>query len=43
MGRNTGVGTRDQNLETFIWGVHLNGSTLFASDMNNGLWVLRPN
>ena len=43
MGRNIGVGTLDQNAQAFIWGVHLNGNTLFASDMNNGLWVLRPN
>lgn len=26
----------------FIWGVHFTGDAVYASDMNNGLWKLRP-
>jgi hypothetical protein len=39
MGREVAHGLLDQGT-VYIWGVHLVGGRLYASDMLNGLWVL---
>jgi hypothetical protein len=42
MGRELAVGLLDQPRTVYIWGVAYTGSALFASDMLNGIWRLRP-
>ncbi len=42
MGRVRAIGLLDQSMPVFIWGVHFTGGSLYASDMPNGLWKLRP-
>lgn len=42
MGRARGIGLLDQPMPVFIWGVHFTGGSVYASDMINGLWKLRP-
>jgi len=41
MGRELAVGL-DGNVQAFIWGVHFDGSFLYASDMLSGIWKLGP-
>lgn len=40
MGREAGRGLHDGTQGVDVWGVHLSGSRLFASDIPNGLWKL---
>ena len=43
MGREVGVGLLDQgNNPVYIWGVQYVGGAVYASDMINGIWKLRP-
>jgi hypothetical protein len=42
MGRELGVGLLDQGNSVYVWGVQYQSGSLFASDMLNGLWKLRP-
>lgn len=42
MGRSKSIGLLDQSMPVYIWGVHLTGGALYASDMLNGLWRLTP-
>lgn len=42
MGRVKATGLLDQNTPVFVWGVHLAGGSLYASDMVNGIWKLAP-
>ncbi len=42
MGRVRAIGLLNQNMPVFVWGVHLTGGALYASDMINGLWKLSP-
>lgn len=42
MGRLKAVGLIDQSSPVFVWGVHFTGGNLYASDMINGLWKIRP-
>lgn len=41
MGRVAATGLRD-GVPVFVWGVHYDGTALYASDMLNGLWKLAP-
>ena len=41
MGREIAHGLINQGMPVYVWGVHLAGDKLYASDMLNGLWVLR--
>ena len=38
MGRELAAGLT--NAQTFIWGVHFDGSFVYASDMLSGIWKL---
>jgi hypothetical protein len=42
MGREIAVGPRDVTDPVSIWGVFFDGSSVYASDMLNGLWKLTP-
>ncbi|MEP7000600.1 MAG: hypothetical protein ABI969_08970 [bacterium] len=42
MGRELGVGLTDQSNHVYVWGVQYIGGAVYASDMINGLWKLRP-
>jgi hypothetical protein len=42
MGRELGVGLLDRGNPVYVWGVQYMGGALYASDMLNGLWKLRP-
>ncbi len=42
MGRAIGVGLLDQGNAVFVWGVQYVNGALYASDMLNGIWKLRP-
>lgn len=39
-GRELGIGLKDVNRPVFVWGVHVAGGHVYASDMLNGLWKL---
>ena len=41
MGREIAHGLTNQGMPVYVWGVHLAGDKLYASDMLNGLWILR--
>lgn len=41
MGRLKGTGLTNVGISVFVWGVHVAGASLYASDMLNGLWKLR--
>jgi hypothetical protein len=41
MGRVRGIGLLDRGRPVYIWGVHVSGSHVYASDMLNGLWKVR--
>jgi len=41
MGRELAHGLASQGFPVYVWGVHLVAGKLYASDMFNGLWVLR--
>lgn len=41
MGREVAYGLVNQGVPVYVWGVHLAAGKLYASDMLNGLWVLR--
>ena len=41
MGRTLALGLQQVG-QPFVWGVQYTGSALYASDMINGLWKLRP-
>ncbi len=40
MGREIAAGLQGGNLPVYVWGVHFDGSFIYASDMLNGLWKL---
>ena len=40
MGRELGYGLTATGRDVFVWGVALEGGSLYASDMFNGLWKL---
>ncbi len=42
MGRELGVGLLDRGNPVFVWGVQHTAGGVYASDMLNGLWKLRP-
>jgi hypothetical protein len=42
MGRELGVGLLDRGNAVYVWGVQFEGGAVYASDMLNGLWKLRP-
>jgi hypothetical protein len=42
MARAIGVGLLDQGNAVYIWGVQYVNGALYASDMLNGIWKLRP-
>ncbi|MGQ0539512.1 MAG: LVIVD repeat-containing protein [Gemmatimonadaceae bacterium] len=42
MGRVRAIGLLDRGKPVYVWGVHFSGSHVYASDMLNGLWKLRP-
>ena len=42
MGREVGVGLMDRAFGVYVWGVQYTGSAVYASDMLNGLWKLKP-
>ena len=42
MGRELAAGLLDQGNPVFVWGVQYTGDAVYASDMLNGLWKLRP-
>jgi hypothetical protein len=42
MGRELGVGLLDRGNSVYVWGVQYEGGAVYASDMLNGLWKLRP-
>lgn len=42
MGRLKATALLDRGQPVFVWGVHLRGGALYASDMNNGLWKVTP-
>lgn len=41
MGRLKGVGVKSAGFPVYVWGVQVEGTSLYASDMLNGLWKLR--
>lgn len=41
MGRLKGTGLQNAGMPVFVWGVQVVGTSLYASDMLNGLWKLR--
>ena len=42
MGREMGVGLVDRGIPVYVWGVQLANGAVYASDMINGLWKLKP-
>jgi hypothetical protein len=42
MGRELGVGLQGRPNPVYVWGVQYAGGAVYASDMLNGLWKLRP-
>jgi hypothetical protein len=42
MGRVKAVGLANAGVPVFVWGVHVAGGAVYASDMPNGLWKLTP-
>ena len=42
MGREIGIGLLDRGNPVYIWGVQYTGGAVYASDMINGIWKLRP-
>jgi hypothetical protein len=42
MGRELGVGLLDRGNPVYVWGVQYIGGAVYASDMLNGIWKLRP-
>ena len=42
MGREIGIGLLDRGIPVFVWGVQHVGGAVYASDMINGIWKLRP-
>ena len=42
MGRELGIGLLDRGNPVYVWGVQYLGGALYASDMINGIWKLRP-
>ena len=42
MGREIGIGLIDQNRGAYVWGVQYTAGAVYASDMVNGIWKLKP-
>lgn len=42
MGRELGIGLLDRGASVYVWGVQYLAGALYASDMVNGIWKLRP-
>jgi hypothetical protein len=42
MGRELAVGLKDRTDPVYVWGVQFTGDAVYASDMLNGIWKLRP-
>ena len=42
MGRELAVGLLDQPRRVYVWGVQYANGRVYASDMLNGIWTLRP-
>jgi len=42
MGREVGVGLLDRGIPVYVWGVQLANGAVYASDMINGLWKMKP-
>ncbi|MEP6989633.1 MAG: hypothetical protein ABJA80_01795 [bacterium] len=42
MGRELGIGLLDQGNQVYVWGVQYQSGAVYASDMINGVWKLRP-
>lgn len=42
MGRELGIGLLDRGNPVFVWGVQYLNGALYASDMLNGIWKLKP-
>lgn len=42
MGRELGIGLLDRGNPVYIWGVQHTNGAVYATDMNNGIWKLRP-
>jgi hypothetical protein len=42
MGREKGVGLLNQGNSVYVWGVQFLDGAVYASDMLNGIWKLRP-
>ena len=42
MGRELGIGLLDRGTAVYVWGVQYLGGAVYASDMINGIWKLRP-
>ena len=42
MSREIGIGLLDRGNPVYIWGVQYTGGAVYASDMINGIWKLRP-
>ncbi|MEP6618173.1 MAG: hypothetical protein ABJE47_02615 [bacterium] len=42
MGRELGIGLLDQGTPVYVWGVQYLDGAVYASDMINGIWKLRP-
>jgi hypothetical protein len=41
MGRELGIGLKDQGNAVYVWGVQYLNGMVYASDMPNGIWKLR--
>jgi hypothetical protein len=41
MGRELAVGLKDRSNSPYIWGVQFLNGSVYASDMNNGIWKLK--
>lgn len=42
MGRELGIGLLDRGTPVYVWGVQFVGGAVYASDMINGIWKMRP-
>jgi len=42
MGRELGIGLLDRGTPVYVWGVQYVGGAVYASDMINGIWKMRP-
>ena len=42
MGREIGIGLLDRGIAVYVWGVQYLDGAVYASDMINGIWKLRP-